>query len=50
MSLAQAQPPASAAQAKSDPAARRLYDTVAELDLVVFDAYSSCDLKKMGQK
>ena len=49
MAPAQAQPPARAAEAKSDPAARRLYDTVTELDRVVFDAYNSCDLKTMGQ-
>jgi ketosteroid isomerase-like protein len=49
MALAQAQPTAHAAEAKSDPAERRLYDTVAELDRVVFDAYNSCDLKKIGE-
>ena len=49
MALAQAQPLARAAEPKSDPAARRLYDTIAGLDRVFFDAYNSCDLKTMGQ-
>jgi hypothetical protein len=40
---------APAETAKDDPAKRRLYETIAGLDRMVFDAFNSCDLEKIGQ-